>query len=58
MSLLTVTHGLMGRTLRGIQSAAHIGVVASFLVVENPQGWGLSTSEMISVGLWCSLRTH
>lgn len=56
--MLTVTHGLMGRTLRGIQSPAHTGVVASFLVVENPQGWGSSTSELTSVGLWCPLRTH
>lgn len=51
MSLLTVTHGLVGKTLRGVQPPAHTGVVASFLVVENPQGWGLSTSELISGGL-------
>lgn len=51
MSLLTVTHGLVGRTLRGVRPPAHTGMVASFLIVENPQGWGLSTSELISDGV-------
>lgn len=51
MSLLTVTHGLVGRTPWAVQSLAHTGVVANFVVVENPQGWGLSTSELISGGV-------